>query len=152
MVTLATLTLLAGAGGMAISFLFLVSNNPLDVISGAVGFLAGVVMVAAGVLSLAIQSRSPATSRAATHAVGCVVGFLPPAVAALGWPTLYYGAFLAVLLMPLVLLGCILWAWVQSQNVAIHLSDLIGWRQVRSRGVRVAVPGHCGDVAAVRVR
>jgi len=129
-VTLATLALLAGAGGMAVSFLFLASPSHLDVIAGAVGFISGTALVAAGLLSLAIQSRSPATSQAATHAAGCLTALLPPAVAALGWPTLYFGAGLAVLLMPLVLVACIGWAWVQSRRVAGHLSELTDWRRV----------------------
>ena len=73
-------------------------------------------LVAAGLLSLAVQSRSPAISHVATHAAGCLMGLLPPAVAALGWPTLYFGAFTAVVLMPLVLVACIGWAWVQSER------------------------------------
>ncbi len=123
-VTLSALALLAGAAGMAVSFLFLASPGHLDVIAGAI-------LVAAGLLSLGVQSRFPATSQAATHAAGCLVAFLPPAVAILGWPVLYFGAFLAVLLMPLVLIGCLGWAWVQSRGVAGHLSALLGWPWVR---------------------
>jgi hypothetical protein len=112
---------------MAVSFLFLASNGYLDVIAGAVGFLSGTILAVAGLLSLGVQSRSPTTSQAATHAAGCLVALLPPAVAILGWPALYFGAFLAVLLMPLVLICCLLWAWVQSRGVAEHLSALLGW-------------------------
>jgi len=130
-VTLSSLALLAGVGGMVVSFSFLASPGYLDVIAGAVGFFAGVVLAAAGLLSLAVLSRSPATSRAAVHAAGSLVGFLPPVVAALGWPVLYFGAFLAVLLMPLVLLGCIGWAWAQSPSVAGHVSALLGAPRVR---------------------
>ena len=139
LVIISSLALLAGAGGMVVSFSFLASPNYLDVIAGAVGFLAGVVLIAAGVISLAVQSRSPATSQAATHAAGCLVAFLPPTVAALGWPALYFGLFLAVVLMPLVLVGCIVWAWVQSLDVAVHLSELFGSRRVRLFRVGVFV-------------
>lgn len=130
-VAISSLTLLSGAGGMAISFSFLASPDYLDVIAGAVGFVAGSIFVVAGVISLALQSRSPTTSQIAVHAAGCLVGFLPPTIAALGWPTLYFGLFLAVLLMPLVLIGCIWWAWGQSHSVAEHLSQLIASRRIR---------------------
>ena|SRR5438874_972827 len=130
-VTLSALALLTGAGGMAVSFLFLASPSYLDVIAGTVGFLAGAILVAAGLVSLAVQSRSPGTSQAATQAARCLVVFLPPGVAILGWPVLYFGAFLAVYLMPLVLLGCLAWAWVQSREVAGCLSELVGLRRLR---------------------
>jgi hypothetical protein len=52
---LAALTFAAGAGGMAISFLFLASSHPLDVTAGAAGFIAGSVLVAAGLVSISIQ-------------------------------------------------------------------------------------------------
>ncbi|OWK40849.1 hypothetical protein [Fimbriiglobus ruber] len=137
LVVLAALVFLAGAAGMAISFAFLPSDNHLDVIAGAVGFLAGVILVAAGLLSLAVQSQSPSTSQAAIHAAGCLTGFLPPAFAALTWPTLYLISIFAVLLMPLVLIACITWSWYQSRSVAGHLAALTGWRWVRL--IRAAV-------------
>jgi hypothetical protein len=112
---------------MMVSFLYLASSSYLDFIAGAIGFLAGTILVASGLLSLGIQSRSPTTSRAATHAAGSLVVFLPPAVAILGWPVLYFGAFFAVLFMPLVLICCLGWAWLQSRGVAEHLSALLGW-------------------------
>ena len=54
---LAALTFVAGASGMAISFLFLASDHPLDVTAGASGFVAGAVLVAAGLVSLAVRER-----------------------------------------------------------------------------------------------
>ncbi len=130
-VTISSLTLLSGAGGMVISFAFLASRDYLDVIAGAVGFVAGAVLVAAGVVSLGLQSRSPATSKTAVHTAGCLASLLPPTVAALGWPTLYFGLFLAMPLMLLVLVACIGWAWIQSRSVACHLSELLALRRVR---------------------
>src|SRR5262245_50558020 len=53
--TLAPLTFVAGVGGMAVSFLFLASSHPLDVMAGAAGFVAGAVLVAAGLVSIALQ-------------------------------------------------------------------------------------------------
>ncbi len=44
---------------MATSFLFLASNHPLDVTAGAAGFLAGAVLVAAGLVSIAVQKPKP---------------------------------------------------------------------------------------------
>jgi hypothetical protein len=55
---LAALTFAAGAGGMAVSFFFLASSHPLDVLAGAAGFVAGSVLAAAGLLSLAVLTRS----------------------------------------------------------------------------------------------
>jgi hypothetical protein len=47
---LALSTLGTGAGGMAISFLFLASAHPLDVVAGAAGFVAGSILAATGLL------------------------------------------------------------------------------------------------------
>ncbi len=57
--TLAWLTFLAGGAGMAISFLFLASAHPLDVLAGAAGFVAGAVLAAASLLALAVLSGAP---------------------------------------------------------------------------------------------
>src|SRR5258707_465545 len=128
---LSALTLIAGAGGMAVSFLFLASRNHLNVIAGAVGCLAGAVLYAAGHLSLAVPSRSPSASQSAVRVTSCLVGLLPPLVAVLAWPVLYFGAFVAgIFLMPIVLLCCVIWAWVASRSVAGHLSALCGWSRV----------------------
>ncbi len=54
-VTLSSLTFAAGVGGMAVSFLFLASDHPLDVTAGAAGFIAGAVLLAAGLVSIAVQ-------------------------------------------------------------------------------------------------
>jgi hypothetical protein len=54
---LALLTFLAGAAGMAASFLYLASDHRLDVLAGAAGFVAGSVLAAAGLLSTALLTR-----------------------------------------------------------------------------------------------
>jgi hypothetical protein len=64
-VLLALLTFLAGAGGMAMSFLYLASTSHLDVLAGAAGFVAGSVLVAAGLLAVAILVRLPGGARTA---------------------------------------------------------------------------------------
>jgi hypothetical protein len=51
---LAVLTLAVGVGSMAVSFLYLASAHPLDVLAGAAGFVAGAILVAGGVISLAL--------------------------------------------------------------------------------------------------
>src|SRR5262245_43019961 len=71
--TLASLALAAGAGGMAVSFLFLASADRLDVLAGAAGFVAGAVLVAAGVISAAVLSR-PAAGRLPAAAPALDVG------------------------------------------------------------------------------
>jgi hypothetical protein len=55
--TLALLTFAAGAGGMIISFLYLASSHPLDVIAGAAGFVAGAILLAAGLVSITVLSQ-----------------------------------------------------------------------------------------------
>jgi hypothetical protein len=52
---LAILTFSAGVVGMAISFLFLASAHRLDVIAGAAGFVAGAILVAAGLISISLH-------------------------------------------------------------------------------------------------
>jgi hypothetical protein len=52
------LVLASGAGGMAVSFAFLASNQEADLIAGAAGFIAGSILVAAGQLSLTLQDRA----------------------------------------------------------------------------------------------
>jgi hypothetical protein len=56
------LTLLTGVGGMAVSFLYLASASHLDVLAGAAGFIAGSVLLAAGLLASAVLIRLPATT------------------------------------------------------------------------------------------
>jgi hypothetical protein len=66
---LALLTLAAGAGGMAISFLFLASADSLDVLAGAAGFIAGAILMAAGLLTIAVLGQwSPTGARPAAVA------------------------------------------------------------------------------------
>jgi hypothetical protein len=55
--TITMLTFLAGAAGMVVSFVFLSSDHPLDVTAGAAGFVAGSVLVAAGLIALSLQQR-----------------------------------------------------------------------------------------------
>jgi hypothetical protein len=55
LVAVAALTFAAGGGGMALSFLYLASPHPLDVTAGAAGFVAGAILAAAGLVSVALQ-------------------------------------------------------------------------------------------------
>jgi hypothetical protein len=52
---LAALSLMAGVGGMAISYLYLASAHELDVVAGAAGFVAGSILAAAGLISISLQ-------------------------------------------------------------------------------------------------
>jgi hypothetical protein len=54
---LPVLLAVCGAGGMAVSFVFLASNQEFDVTAGAAGFVAGSILLAAGQLSIAILDR-----------------------------------------------------------------------------------------------
>jgi hypothetical protein len=76
---LATLTYASGAGGMAISFLYLASSSRLDVAAGAAGFIAGAILVAAGLHALTTLAR-PLATPAAVPAAGRRAAFGPPAV------------------------------------------------------------------------
>ncbi|HEX5271837.1 MAG TPA: ferritin-like domain-containing protein [Gemmataceae bacterium] len=73
---LAALTFAAGVAGMAVSFLFLASDHQLDVAAGAAGFVAGSVLVAAGLVSISVQRP-----RTADESDGSTVLDLPPDVA-----------------------------------------------------------------------
>jgi hypothetical protein len=50
----------AGAAGLCVSFRFLASSHRLDVVAGAAGFVAGAVLLAAGLISITWFLRSPA--------------------------------------------------------------------------------------------
>ena len=52
---LAVLTLVAGVSGMAVSYLYLASADHLDVLAGTAGFVAGSILVGAGLISISLQ-------------------------------------------------------------------------------------------------
>jgi hypothetical protein len=66
---LASLTFVAGVGGMAISYLFLASADSLDVTAGAAGFIAGSILVAAGLISISTQRPAAPALEPATETV-----------------------------------------------------------------------------------
>src|SRR6516165_8695781 len=74
---LATLTFVAGAGGMAVSFVFLSSVSKLDVIAGAAGFIAGSILSASSLLSIALLGRSPVGRAEGAKAAGGVLTIAP---------------------------------------------------------------------------
>jgi hypothetical protein len=80
--SLSSLSLLAGAGGMVVSLLFLASSSHLDVLAGAAGFVAGSVLAAAGIVALAILGRSPATGADSAPPLGRWAAFAAPGFAA----------------------------------------------------------------------
>jgi hypothetical protein len=55
---------------MAISFLFLASAHRLDVVAGAAGFVAGSILLAAGLVSRALLVRAPEVGEASPTGVG----------------------------------------------------------------------------------
>ncbi len=63
----AVLAIAAGATGMVFSFMFLSSATMADITAGAAGFVAGSVLIAAGLLSVAILAacgqRQPSSQR-----------------------------------------------------------------------------------------
>jgi hypothetical protein len=128
---LASITILAGVGGMAASFFFLASSSDLDVAAGAIGFVAGAVLIGGGLISLALQNRSPQASTMAKRALRCLYGLLPVVVAFLGWPILYFGTLILVIVMPVVMLVCAVWAWWGSRSVAANLAPSLGPTWVR---------------------
>lgn len=62
---LALLTFAAGLLGMAISFVFLASSDPRDVVAGAAGFVGGALLAAAALCSVAVLT--PATTTDTGH-------------------------------------------------------------------------------------
>jgi hypothetical protein len=76
---LALITFLAGAAGMAVSFVFLASEHRLDVLAGAAGFIAGSVLAAAGLLSTAVLTRPAVAGDPAAPAVDPSLAFDSPA-------------------------------------------------------------------------
>jgi hypothetical protein len=73
-------TFALGAAGMGMSFLFLASTDYLDVIAGAAGFVAGSVLVAAGLLASAILNRSPLAGANISARPARSIAFAPPRV------------------------------------------------------------------------
>jgi hypothetical protein len=74
-----TVALVCGAGGMAASCLFLRSMHPLDALAGASGFLAGSVLVAAGLLSLASIEAALVAERTEEAPAEAAPAFATPA-------------------------------------------------------------------------
>src|SRR5690349_16321604 len=72
---LALLTFLAGAAGMAVSFLYLASDHRLDVLAGAAGFVAGSVLAASGLLSTALLTRPVAGGESVAPAADGTLAF-----------------------------------------------------------------------------
>jgi hypothetical protein len=56
---LAVITIIAGVLGMLASFLFLASNSMADITAGTSGFVAGSILIAAGLLSLTMLATKP---------------------------------------------------------------------------------------------
>jgi hypothetical protein len=124
---LSGLCLPAGAGGMAVSFLFLAAPSLQDTIAGAAGFVAGAVLLAGGIVGLALVHQEGAPCDPAASALNALWALLPPAVAAAGWPALYFTVGLGVLvLMPVVLGVCLVLAWPLSARAARGLGSLLG--------------------------
>jgi hypothetical protein len=74
---LAGLTFIAGVGGMAVSFVFLSSASNLDVVAGAAGFVAGSVLAASGLLSIAVLRRSSVGSEENARPAASVLTIAP---------------------------------------------------------------------------
>jgi hypothetical protein len=80
-IALASLTLIAGVSGMAISYFYLASAHHLDVMAGAAGFVAGAILVGAGLISISIQRTARlAGEQSATTAIGLAALDAPLAV------------------------------------------------------------------------
>src|SRR5438105_10327047 len=77
-VALAALTFSAGVGGMAISFLYLASGHPLDVLAGAAGFVAGSILAAAGLVSISVPWPVPLTGEPTAAADNGLAVLDPP--------------------------------------------------------------------------
>jgi hypothetical protein len=63
---------------MTVSFLFLASAHPLDVLAGAAGFVAGAVLVAAGLIAISVYRLFPLAAEASLAAATDEVSPAPP--------------------------------------------------------------------------
>lgn len=54
---LAVCTMIAGAAGLVLSFIFLASADMRDITAGTSGFVAGSVLIGSGLISLSLVSR-----------------------------------------------------------------------------------------------
>jgi hypothetical protein len=59
---LAALAVVAGGLGMIASFLYLASSSMADITAGASGFVAGAVLIGAGLIALTMLATRPAPS------------------------------------------------------------------------------------------
>jgi hypothetical protein len=56
-IILAVLVMFAGLGGMGLSFLYLAGSHPADIAAGQSGFVAGAILIGAGLVSLSLLAR-----------------------------------------------------------------------------------------------
>jgi hypothetical protein len=64
---LASLAIVAGGLGMLASFLYLGSRSMADITAGTSGFVAGAILIGAGLLSLTMLATRPAHSASKEH-------------------------------------------------------------------------------------
>jgi hypothetical protein len=65
---LSVLAMLAGAAGMAMSFLYLASSSIADITAGTSGFVAGSVLIGCGLLSLTLLATRGESAKEASGA------------------------------------------------------------------------------------
>ncbi len=70
---LSGLALVAGGLGMVASFLYLASNNMVNITAGSSGFVAGAVLIGAGLLSLTMLATRPVPSESKVQSYSEIV-------------------------------------------------------------------------------
>jgi hypothetical protein len=76
------------------------------------------------------RSLSNPDSEKGIYALTILYLFLPPLVAIVAWPALYFTLFLpGILVMPVVLLACVIWAWPVSVSVSKSIFALCGKKE-----------------------
>jgi hypothetical protein len=76
------------------------------------------------------RSLSNPDSEKRIYALAILYLFLPPLVAIVAWPALYFTLFLVgILVMPVVLLACVIWAWPVSVSVSKNILALSGKKE-----------------------
>lgn len=122
--------MLAGIGGMAVSFVRLQYPSTTHHILEYVCLWTSAFASVFGMVVLNLLGRSEIHRCDAFLARNCISLLLLPFLAWIGWPLLYFTTFLAgICLMFLGIPAMIVIAWHQSRSVASQLCDRMNWNR-----------------------
>jgi hypothetical protein len=128
---LAWFTFLTGIASIVLGCTWLPSEDWFQLLVGTIEWLAGIGVGAIGWLILIAPSRFPHINYP-IQALGCLRAFVPALIAYLSWPIIFLtGGIVVMLVMPLVILTCIIFAKHRSFEAVTHLMQLTGWQHPR---------------------